>query len=652
MHLGNNVYLDVFTSLNLADLVLMRNVHMEIKVDKLLAKTTFLSVLLFLLMFRMNFRVLNRFVATADVKDDFSADYDQKFGVGNFTNIIWVPDDHTSIQEAINAASPGDTVYVKAGTYYEHVEINKTVSLIGENLENTILDGEGKITPIVRILAPYVTFCNFTVRNTASDQPAYGISVIAYNVTIINSIVKETYFGILLDNSSYCKVLTNTILKNFAYGIVLRSNASYNLFTGNNIMENPTGIWLTEVSCQNNTFYHNNFVENKNQICTFGTHTSWDNGTRGNYWSDYTGLDADGDGIGDTPYQDVDRFPLMEPVRSIPPIARFSYSSELLFVNKPITFNSSESHDLDGYINLYFWNFGDGTTESHTNKTDTIEHTYANAGTYTVNLTVTDNDGLTASITKTLIVQKMNSSIVIRVVPSTVTVGDNVSISGYITPKKVGVDVTIYHMFWPFETWKKLVAIKTEEPEGNYTYVWTTTQASAYVYLKANWTGDDGTFGSQSVFKKITVEKALSVITVNVDPQNVTSGSNVTISGTIDPKRVNLTISIQIYSVNQSKFVWNATVKTTADGLYEYVWKTSEIGTYEIKVKWNGDEKTRSAESEIKIVKVEAPPPPQDILPYAIAAMVIIIVALAVSVNFIKKKSHHPHHTSLHRCVV
>jgi pectin methylesterase-like acyl-CoA thioesterase len=42
------------------------------------------------------------------------------------------PADFSSIQEAINAASPGDTIFIKTGTYYEHVVVNKTVSLIGE----------------------------------------------------------------------------------------------------------------------------------------------------------------------------------------------------------------------------------------------------------------------------------------------------------------------------------------------------------------------------------------------------------------------------------------------------------------------------------------------------------------------------------------
>ncbi|MBE0519972.1 right-handed parallel beta-helix repeat-containing protein [Candidatus Bathyarchaeota archaeon] len=237
------------------------------------------------------------------------------------------PADFHTIQDAINAADLGDTIFVKAGTYLEHVEINKTASLVGENPANTILDGEGTIIPIVRIIAPNVTFCNFTVRNTASDWETYGIYVRnTQRVRIINNIVKQTYSGILLENASYCKVFNNTLLNNYAWGIYLRLEGSNNNMIGNSVVGNPTGVYIADSSCQNNTFYHNNFVENQNQISTFGIHTSWDNGAEGNYWSDYTGVDFYGgpyqnetgsDGIGDTPYvinaDNQDKYPLMEP---------------------------------------------------------------------------------------------------------------------------------------------------------------------------------------------------------------------------------------------------------------------------------------------------------------------------------------------------
>jgi len=74
------------------------------------------------------------------------------------------PADFSSIQEAINAASSGDTIYVKAGTYCENVVVNTTVSLIGEDRSNTVIDGNGAETGIL-VTAGYVTVEDFGVRN-------------------------------------------------------------------------------------------------------------------------------------------------------------------------------------------------------------------------------------------------------------------------------------------------------------------------------------------------------------------------------------------------------------------------------------------------------------------------------------------------------
>jgi len=54
-------------------------------------------------------------------------------------NTITVPDDYPKIQEAINAANQGDTIFVKAGTYNEdYVVLNKSVSLVGDNQKSLI----------------------------------------------------------------------------------------------------------------------------------------------------------------------------------------------------------------------------------------------------------------------------------------------------------------------------------------------------------------------------------------------------------------------------------------------------------------------------------------------------------------------------------
>jgi nitrous oxidase accessory protein NosD len=67
----------------------------------------------------------------------------------------------------------------------------------------------------------------------------------------------------------------------------------------------------------NNTVYHNNFIDNALQAFDESDNT-WDNEIlqQGNYWDDYIGLDANDDGIGDNPYNisggSLDRYPLIE----------------------------------------------------------------------------------------------------------------------------------------------------------------------------------------------------------------------------------------------------------------------------------------------------------------------------------------------------
>ncbi len=63
-----------------------------------------------------------------------------------------------------------------------------------------------------------------------------------------------------------------------------------------------------------------------------------------------------------------------------------------------VSFDGSQSSDTDGSIVSYNWNFGDGTTGSG----QAVQHTYTSADTYTVSLQVTDDQGATASITKTI----------------------------------------------------------------------------------------------------------------------------------------------------------------------------------------------------------------------------------------------------------
>ncbi|MGD2066798.1 MAG: PKD domain-containing protein, partial [Candidatus Bathyarchaeota archaeon] len=83
------------------------------------------------------------------------------------------------------------------------------------------------------------------------------------------------------------------------------------------------------------------------------------------------------------------------------PVAHLTYSSPShVYTDKTVSFDASGSHDPDGNIISYVWNFGDENTGSG----ETISHSYSSSGVYTVSLTVTDNDGATDTATATITV--------------------------------------------------------------------------------------------------------------------------------------------------------------------------------------------------------------------------------------------------------
>jgi PKD repeat protein len=88
-----------------------------------------------------------------------------------------------------------------------------------------------------------------------------------------------------------------------------------------------------------------------------------------------------------------------------------------------IYFNASGSYDPDGSIESYFWDFGDGTIGV---TGVTVEHSYAGRGTYTVTLTVTDDDGATASTNATKIVRNRPPVAVFTESAETVDTGEDI----------------------------------------------------------------------------------------------------------------------------------------------------------------------------------------------------------------------------------
>jgi len=191
------------------------------------------------------------------------------------------PNNYTTIQSAIDDAENGDTVFVYNGTYYENVVIDKTINLIGEDKDNTIIDGGGN-SDVVRIIVNGCTLCNFSITGSGISPYDYGIKITSYdnfvsynyllmnansikvdsfNNQIINNEINDSTRGIRLESLSHSNLIENNFISNNVQGLIV-FNSRFNTITKNIIFSNVLdGISLSEGS-SNNLIADNNIVSN------------------------------------------------------------------------------------------------------------------------------------------------------------------------------------------------------------------------------------------------------------------------------------------------------------------------------------------------------------------------------------------------------
>ena len=190
---------------------------------------------------------------------------------------IIVPDDYPTIQAAINAATAGDTIFVRNGTYHESIIITKPLSLVGENNSDTIINGGGVygVQAVVEVQSDNVTVAGFTI--TGSDPlsgcgvllPLPGLVGIGYPATANNCNVSD---NVIVGNSEGIEILGvtgdyicgNTIANNSDVGLAVRGGAIGSVFCGNTIINNGGGVLLMGMEA---TVFENNSIANNAWSC-------------------------------------------------------------------------------------------------------------------------------------------------------------------------------------------------------------------------------------------------------------------------------------------------------------------------------------------------------------------------------------------------
>jgi len=185
------------------------------------------------------------------------------------------------------------------------------------------------------------TTTNSIIANNTVTKNVYGIFVVGSPGNIIaGNNVTSNYSGGIFLNCGNNTIIGNCITANGGQpsiaapgvgGIYFTCSSKHttlnNTVVGNQITENAIGIHFMSTNYfgsrfTDNLIYHNNFIDNTQSVINEAIVSTilvniWDNGSTGNYWSDYTGNDTNLDGIGDTPYvidtNNQDNYPLMAP---------------------------------------------------------------------------------------------------------------------------------------------------------------------------------------------------------------------------------------------------------------------------------------------------------------------------------------------------
>jgi C1A family cysteine protease/PKD repeat protein len=341
-------------------------------------------------------------------------------------DIITVPDDHSLIQAALNAAREGATIKVRYGYYPEQITITKPVTLVGESNpdgQKPIIDAQYAGTP-VSITASKVTVENFSITGAWSStaiRPA--VAVRGNNARILRNWIFENYAGIRCESSDLVVIDGNVIWNSTAEAIFTETSSDIGLYNntvlltssapavrlvngqraiirGNVIADNgDAGLELHQT--QDLTVYDNYFNNLKNTRIGSDVQGTWNREKSsginivggpyigGNYWANPYGTgfsethpDQDGDGFCDEPFifdGQTDTLPLASQGEKTV-VAEFEALPKTGSAPLSVRFYDFSTGPVDSWT----WSFGDGGSSTEQEPV----HLYYLPGTYPVSLTV------------------------------------------------------------------------------------------------------------------------------------------------------------------------------------------------------------------------------------------------------------------------
>jgi parallel beta-helix repeat protein len=564
------------------------------------------------------------------------------------THRTWTVDkngsaDFTTIQDAVGNASDGDTISVKAGTYSGPIQINKALTLVGENENTTIIDG-GSNEPsgsVVDVTSDNVNISNFTIEHCRAGGNAiwldgYVNMTFSYNIiTDCNEGVRILYSSgdiVSCNNIQGCYYNTglgfNWAYNNTVYGNILANNNIgiggnfWNITFFNNTIRDNVGGWAGWGISDNFydcVFYHNNIINNGQQVYNTNTNSNiWDNGhpSGGNYWSDYStrypnAAEIDNSGLWNTPYvidaNNTDNYPLMNEFPpssgSVAPVADFTYSPLTPIANETVTFDASISKNgWNGTqsiaISTYAWDFGDNNSASG----QAVTHVYQTSGNFTVTLNVTDAQGLWNITEKQVQVGQPQSPIAAFIInPEFTYVGQDIQLnaSASLPGWNGSQEDPITSYVWDFG-------------DGNVTSGDNSTSVHSYVYagdFNVTLTVSDSENMNSSCSQTILVIMPTSV-SVSTSATSSLIGYVVSINGTLSDVYGNPIENepvVLYYTFPGITSLFPMTSSTTDNnGQYNAQWIPTATGTFCIIAEWTGNMTYSEASSNVTLNCISA----------------------------------------------